>query len=284
MKQGGKTLLQSSSNPRSCSDGLKMKGVVEYLVYHHGKLVDRQVLENIIFYQGNGAIIRSLATISPSTLPAIINRMAVGDQGTIPSSSITPKVPTKDLPQVLATNGLYHEVYRKDIDSSVITTNNGATFTPTCTIVAGSTVVTTTDTSSLAAGMSVSGTYIPVGDVIGAILSSTQFTIGPGTPTQSTVEVLTISGAANQVQFSAQFNAPDIALSAYTNPSNPVLNEVGLVLINPAAPSGITRSPVTAPTAPPSDEVIMSIRTFPSIPFTIANDVSVTIRYTIYMV
>jgi hypothetical protein len=28
----------------------------------------------------------------------------------------------------------------------------------------------------------------------------------------------------------------------------------------------------------------MSIRTFPSIPFTIANDVSVTIRYTIYMV
>lgn len=294
MYQGGKTLLNSIlhrcgyekiSAKSGLSDGLRCKGVVELLVLHHGKLVDRQVLENIIFYQGNGAIIRSLATITPSTLPAIINRMAIGDQGTIPSSPVTPKVPTKNLPQVINTTGLYHEVYRQDIDSNIITTNNGVTLTPTCVLNAGSTVVSTTDTSALAAGMSVSGTYIPTGDVIGAILSSTQFTIGPNPPTQSSPsEVLTISGAANQVQFQTEFDASAVPISAFTNPSSPVVNEVGLVLINPAATAGIARTPVIAPATPPSDEVVMSIRCFPSIPFTVANDVSITIRYTIYMV
>lgn len=283
MRQGGNTHLQSCPN---CGhhDGLKSKGRVDILVYHHGQLVDVQKLENIIFYQGNGAIITSLATISPSTIPAIINRMAVGDQGTIPSNPAVPKVPTKNLPQVISTSGLYHEVYRKDVDSRIITTNNGSTFNITGVLTNGSVVVTTASTAALAAGMSISGIGVPTGDVIASINSSTQFTIGPlpaVLPAGS--QTLTISGAANQVQFTAEFDAVSVALSAFTNPSSPVINEVGMVIINPAAISGITRSPVTAPTTPPSDEVVMSIRAFPSIPFTIANSVSVTIKYTIYM-
>jgi len=282
MRQGGKTPLSSCPH---CGhkDGLGLHGRVDIQTFHHGKLIDEQTIENIIFYQGNGQIIKSLATISPATIPAIINRMAVGDQGTIPANPAIPKVPTKNLPQLISTTGLYHEVYRKDVDSRVITTNNGTTFTISGTLVSGSPVVTTTTTSGMATGMSVSGTGIPSGSIIASINSSTQFTIGPASATASGAQTLTISGAANQVQFTAQFNAVDIGLTAYTNPSNPVINEVGLVLINPAAPSGIIRTPVTAPTTPPSDEVVMSLRTFPSIPFTIANDVSVTIRYTVYM-
>ena len=72
-------------------------------------------------------------------------------------------------------------------------------------------------------------------------------------------------------------------MTAYSNPSQPRINEVGMVLINPVAASGVDRDPVTAPNTPPSDEVVMSIRCFKSIPFELANDVSITIRYTIYM-
>jgi hypothetical protein len=177
------------------------------------EILDWQKLENILFYQGNAEIIKAISRISPATYPRVINRMCVGDQGTIPSDSTVPKVPTKDLPQVISTSGLYHEIYRKDID----TRNEN------------------------------------------------------------------ISGSTNECEFVATFDAADIALSAFSNPSQPRLNEVGLVLINPAAPAGIVRTPVTAPTTPPADEVVLSIRCFKSIPFEVANSVSVTIRYTIFM-
>ena len=277
MLQGGKSLR----------DGMMMNGCVDINVYH-GKgedkhLVDHQVLKNIIFYQGQGRIIETLATISPSTLPAIVNRMCVGDQGTIPASPSTPKIPTKDLPQLLPSSGLYHEVFRKDIDSRVVVTSSGGTISLVGVLTSGLTVVTAPSTSSLASGMTITGPGIPLGSVIASVNSSTQFTIGPNPATLSGSQTLSVTGAANQAQFISEFDASSIALSAYSNPSNPVINEVGLVLINPAAPAGLNRLPVTAPTMPPSDEVVMSIRCFPSIPFTLANSVSITIRYTIYM-
>ena len=282
MRQGGKPLLHPCP---SCGhkDSLKPKGRVEIVTKHHGVVVDVQHLENIIFYQGNSAIITSLSQITPSTVPAIINRMAVGDQGTIPSNQAVPKVPTKSLPQTLGTNGLYHEVYREDVQSRVITTNTGTTFTVSGTLTNGSTLITVSTTAGIATGMSVVGTGIPAGSTVASVNSSTQFTIGPLSATTSGAQTLTLSGAANQVQFVAEFDAASIALTAFTNPSAPVINEVGLVIINPAAAGGISRAPVTAPTSPASDEVVMSLRTFPSIPFTVANGVAVTIRYTIYM-
>jgi hypothetical protein len=194
-------------------DVIGLQGKLELFAYRGKELVDYQESHNIVFYQGNAEVIRTLSTVSPSTTPRIINRMCIGDQGTIPADSTVPKVPTKDLPVLISTTGLYHEIYRKDVDS----------------------------------------------------------------------RVQTILGSTNECKFIATFSATDIALSAYTNPSQPRINEVGLVIVDPVAPGGLTRLPVTAPSTPPSDEVIMTIRTFKSVPFEIANDVTVTIRYTVYM-
>jgi len=96
-------------------------------------------------------------------------------------------------------------------------------------------------------------------------------------------KTITTSGATNSCQFVATFNASNIPLSAYSNPATPQTNEVGLVFIQPGAPAGLVRAPVIAPAAPPSDEVVASIRTFKSIPFDAANDVQITVRYTLFM-
>lgn len=215
MRPGDRVLPNrtESSESTPTKDKLGLQGRVEIFVYHGKDLVDYQDVKNILFYQGNTEVLRTLSTISPSTAPRIVNRMAAGDQGTIPSDPTVPKVPTKDLPQVISTTGLYHEVYRKDIDS----------------------------------------------------------------------RIQTFSGATNQVKFVATFAASDVSLSAFSNPSQPRINEIGLVIIDPTAVSGLGRTAVTAPTTPPSDEVVLSIRAFKSVPFEVANDVSITIRYTLFM-
>jgi hypothetical protein len=253
-----------------------MRGRVEILVHKGQTLIDYQDLKNIILFQGNGEIIRTLATIFPSTKPRIINRMAVGDQGTIPADSTVPKVPGK------TSTTLFHEIYRKDIDSRVITINPGSTFILSVSLVFGSPVGSVVSTTGLATGMSVTGVDIPPGTIITNVNSSTQFTMSQPALATNT-ESLTFSGAANEAKFVATFNAVDIALTAFSNPSQPRINEVGLVIIDPTAPAGLTRSPVTAPASPPTDEILMSIRCFKSVPFEIANDVSLTIRYTIFM-
>jgi hypothetical protein len=218
------TMKRPKGAPR---DGLPLKGKVEIWAYKKGVLFDHQTHKNILFFQGFAEIIRTLSTIpgvnsAVSTKPRIINRMAVGDLGTVPSDPTTPKVPTEGLPQELSptTNGLYHEVYRKDVDTRNLTI----------------------------------------------------------TPCNSSGD-----GAVNQCEFIATFDAVDVSSSAFTVSSNPVLNEVGLVIIDPTAAGGITRSAVTGPTAPPTDEVIMSIRCFKSIPFDAADEISVTIQYTLFM-
>jgi hypothetical protein len=189
----------------SRSDHLGLQGKVEIWAYRGKKLFYHEIIKNIILQQGDAAVIMALTTSSPAPTPRIITRMAIGDQGTIPSDSTVPKVPVATL------TSLYHEVYRQDIDSA--------------------------------------------------------------TPT--------ISGPTNECQFVTTFTSGDIALSAYSNPSQPQVNELGLIVIDPTAPAGIVRAPVTAPTAPPSDEVLFSIRTFKTIPFDAADDVTITARYTI---
>ena len=275
MRKGGESPLKPCCGRHH--DSLHLQGRVEILVYQAGFLVESQDLKNIILFQGNGEIIRTLATISPSTKPRIINRMCVGDQGTIPADPTVPKVPVK------TQTSLFHEIYRKDMDDRVITINPGSTFPIVASLTIGNPVATTISTSGLATGMSVSGVGIPAGTVIANVNSGTQFTLSQAAVSPGGSQTLTISGAANEAKFIATFNATDVALTAFSNPSQPRINEVGLVIIDPTAPSGITRTPVTAPTTPPSDEVLMSIRAFKSVPFEIANDVSVTIRYTIFM-
>ena len=88
-----------------------LEGMVEIFAYRKGELFYHDVMKNIILFQGQAEIIRAISIISPATKPRVIARMAIGDQGTIPSDSTVPKVPTKDM------TGLFHETYRKDIDS-----------------------------------------------------------------------------------------------------------------------------------------------------------------------
>lgn len=91
----------------------------------------------------------------------------------------------------------------------------------------------------------------------------------------------------HEVKLVKTFSAVDIAITAFSNQAKPVLNEVGLVMINPAMPPPLPRPPVTGPytplNQPPADEVLFSIRTFKSVPFDVENDMSITVRYTIFI-
>jgi len=87
---------------------------------------------------------------------------------------------------------------------------------------------------------------------------------------------------AHSIKFIRIFSALDVPITAFSNQANPLVNEVGLVTIDPnAAP--LPRSPVIPPSLPDADEQIFSIRTFKSVPFQAEDEISITIRYTIYI-
>lgn len=98
------------------------------------------------------------------------------------------------------------------------------------------------------------------------------------------------SPSIHEVKFVKTFNAAGtnkIPITAFSNQSKPVLNEVGIVMFDPAMPPPLPRpdnyGPYTPSNQPPSDEVLFAIRTFKSVPFEESNDMSVTIRYTIFI-
>lgn len=255
-----------------------LEGKVEILAYKDGELFYRDVQWNLLLAKGLAEVLRALTTVSPATTPRIITRMAVGDQGTIPSDPTVAKVPTKDL------TGLYHEVYRKDIDSRVPTlyTPSGFTYTGN-TLINTNTLTGLSSTSGITAGMIVQGTGIPTGTVVvNPTLSPTSITVSNNAISTNSGVSLTFIGTSNQCEFIASFNAVDVPLSAFSNPNQPRINEVSLVIIDPTASGGLVRSAVFAPASPPADEVVLSLRTFKSVPFEAANNISVTIRYTIF--
>lgn len=267
-----------SANTRRLVDGIGLEGLVEIEVYRAGQLVDVIREKNIILYQGNREIITSLSSF-PLTSPRLIARMAVGDQGTIPSDSTVPKVPVKTM------TALYHEIYRKTVDDKILTINPGTTFVISATLTGNNALVTTSSTTGIAPGMSVTGANVPLGTIVQAVNSLTQFLMSNQaiSPVGTQPQPLSISGAANECKFVATFNAVDVPLTSYSNPSQPRINEVGMVILDPTYGLPGIRLPVSAPNPPPSDEVLASIRTFKSVPFEIANDVSITIRYTIFL-
>jgi hypothetical protein len=87
----------------------------------------------------------------------------------------------------------------------------------------------------------------------------------------------------HEVKFVKTFSAVAIPITSFSNQAKPVINEVGLIMINPALPPPLPRPDVAAPDDPPADEVLFAIRTFKSVPFEASNDISVTIRYTIFI-
>jgi hypothetical protein len=266
--------------PKDRSD--LFEGLVEILTHKKlpdgaKQLLDYQRVKNLVLFQGNAEIIRTLSSISPSTKPRVITRMCVGDQGTIPSDSTVPKVPIK------TASSLYHEIYRKDIDSRTQTLYSPTGFTYT-----GNTTISNDVISGLSSivgvvvGQVITGTGIQLGAVVTEIISSSSVRMSIVASSSNTGVNITFSGSINECQFSATFDATDVPLTAFANPSQPRINEVGLVIIDPTAAGGLVRVPVASPNAVDADEVLMTIRTFKSVPFEVANDISITIRYTIF--
>lgn len=253
------------------------EGLVEIWVHANGQLVDFQRLKNIVLFQGNTEVIRTLCTITPGTAPRVVTRMAIGDQGAIPSDPTIPKVPVK------TATGLYHELYRKDVDSSIKTLYSTVALTYTGNTTIGTNTLTNlSSTTGVVKGMAVSGTGIPAGTIVSAVLTSTSVQVSNNSTSTNTGTSINFIGTVNECQFTATFDSALITLSAYSNPSQPRVNEVSLIIIDPTAGAGISRAPVVAPASVPSDEVVMTLRTFKSVPFEIANNTTITIRYTIF--
>jgi len=173
------------------------------LDFSSAPLLSSEHVNNIIVNIGKDQVIQSLTTgfVQP------IVRMAVGDQGTIPSDQTVPKIPTA------TQTTLFHEVYRADVDATVLNI---------------------------------------------------------GTPT------------VHQVQFTKAFSSLVIPLTSFANQANPLINEVGLITANLNL-TPLPRAPVAAPAAPLADEMLFATRTFNSVPFLAANQIAVTVRYTIFI-
>jgi hypothetical protein len=254
-----------------------LEGLVEILAYKKGQLFDYQRLRNIVLFQGNAEIIRTLSIIDPATKPRVITRMAIGDQGTIPSDSTVPKVPVK------SATGLFHEISRRDIDARVPTLYSPLGFTYVGNTVQGQATLTAlSSTVGIVIGMTVTGTGIAPGTVVTEVVTGSKINISLPATSSNTGINIAFSGTVNECQFTTTFNAVDVPLTSFANPSQPRVNEVGLVIIDPTANNGLVRPPVNAPDQNNPDEVLMTIRTFKSVPFEVANDVSITIRYTIF--
>jgi hypothetical protein len=90
----------------------------------------------------------------------------------------------------------------------------------------------------------------------------------------------------HEVKLIKTFVAADIPITSFFNQAKPVLNEVGLIMIDLGAaplPRAPNFAPYTTTNHPLDDEVLFAIRTHKSVPFEASNDISVTIRYTIYI-
>jgi len=96
-------------------------------------------------------------------------------------------------------------------------------------------------------------------------------TMNTGTPTE------------HSIKFIKTFSAVEIPITAFSNQAKPVANEVGLIIADLLSGAPLPRLPVSAPSLPLSDEELFAIRTFKSVPFEIANEIAITIRYTIYI-
>lgn len=94
---------------------------------------------------------------------------------------------------------------------------------------------------------------------------------------------LNTGGLVHEVEFVRTFSALDISITAFSNQANPVVNEVGLITADVITGVALPRPAVESPASPDADEQLFALRTFKSVPFESANEISVTIRYTIFI-
>ena len=91
----------------------------------------------------------------------------------------------------------------------------------------------------------------------------------------------TTEGSTNRILLVTTFRALDVPTSAFTDLTNPVINELGLVMVNLTTGNPLPRTPIASPNAPDADEAIFAMRTFRTVPFEASNETAVTARYTI---
>lgn len=92
-----------------------------------------------------------------------------------------------------------------------------------------------------------------------------------------------VTPGTHEVKFIKTFSATVIPITAFSNQAVPVINEVGLIMADLLGGTPLPRADVASPATPEADESLFSIRTFKSVPFEAANEISITIRYTIYI-
>lgn len=103
------------------------------------------------------------------------------------------------------------------------------------------------------------------------------------------VTSVTTQDDINEVLLVATFKAVDIPISSYANQTNPVVSEVGLIMIDQITGAPLPREAVASPTKPDGiggvnpDEALFAMRTYKTVPFEAANETAVTVRYTIFV-
>lgn len=90
-------------------DKINLNGKALIRVYSRKKIIKEEIVNNIILDQGKKVLLHSLL----SGKKTVINKMTIGD-GALNLSGSSVKIPTKDI------NKMYHEVLRKNIESSEI--------------------------------------------------------------------------------------------------------------------------------------------------------------------
>lgn len=103
---------------------------------------------------------------------------------------------------------------------------------------------------------------------------------------RSDVDVTTLNigtPTVHEVKFIKTFSALDIPVTAFSNQAKPLVNEVALVLCDLLVGNPLPRPTVHYPGVNDADEQDFSMRTFKSVPFEAANEISITIRYTIFI-
>jgi len=89
--------------------------------------------------------------------------------------------------------------------------------------------------------------------------------------------------SVHQVKFIKTFSATIIPIGSFSNQASPAINEVMLVSADLIGGDPLPRADIAAPDPHPTDERGFALRTFKSVPFEAANEITITIRYSIFI-
>jgi len=93
----------------------------------------------------------------------------------------------------------------------------------------------------------------------------------------------TLSEDVHQIKFIKSFSALNVPTASFSNQAKPVVNEIGLVMCDLLSGTPLPRPDIAFPDKPLADEELFSIRCYKSVPFEAANEIAITIRYTVFI-